>query len=118
MGKKIYDYVLLSIPLYAFVSEKARKKTVLRVFVTALKMIFGSQKVLSFEIKTFTLIWANIFMLPMVWKNPTLEFINCKLMLLGFLPDLLDDSQLVVVMCVHFHPVTKGWQRVLMTLFL
>lgn len=119
MGKKkICEYVLLFIPLYIFVSEKARKKTVLRVSITALKMLFGSQKFLSLEIETFTLIWTNIFMLVVVQQNLPLKFINCKLILLGFLPDVLDDSQHVAVTYVHFRPVTKGWQRVLVTLFL
>lgn len=97
--------------------KKTRKNTVLRVSITALKMLFGSQKILCLEIKTFTLIWDNIFMLVMVQQNISSKFINCKLILLGFLPDVLDDSQYVAVMYVHFHPVTKGWQRVL-TLFL
>jgi len=53
--KNICGYVLLSIPQYNFVSVKAGKKTVLKVS-TALKMLFGSLKILSLGIKTFTLI--------------------------------------------------------------
>jgi len=56
-------------------------------------------------------------MFVMVQQTLPLKFINCKLILLGFLPDVLDDSQHTAVMYVHFHPVTKGWQRVLITLF-
>lgn len=54
----------------------------------------------------------------MVQQNPPLKFINCKLILVGFLPEVLSDSQLLALMYVHFHPVTKGWQRVLIPLFL
>lgn len=57
-------------------------------------------------------------MLVMVQQNPPLKFINCKLILVGFLPEVLSDSQLLALMYVHFHPVTKGWQRVLIPLFL
>lgn len=37
----------------------------------------------------------------------------------GFLPGVQDDSQHAAVRCrEHFHPVTKGWQRVVITLLL
>lgn len=115
-NKKICECVLFSIPPYIFISEKATEKTVLRMSVTALKILFEDQMILSLEIKTSTLIWANIFMLVMVQQNLPLQYLNCKLILLGFVSDVL-DSQHVAVMDLHFHLVTKGWQCVLTTLF-
>lgn len=64
------------------------------------------------------LFWANIFMLVLVQQTLPLQFMNCRLIFGGVLLGEQDDSQHGAVSCGHFHPVTKGWQRVVITSFL
>lgn len=126
MGKKWHGTVILSISLYILVLGKARKMVVLRMSIPPSQLWKCSlgQNNLSLKKKNIyiynnnsnKLLWANNFMLVVIHINLSLKFSNFKLILPGFLPNVLDDSQHVAVMYVHFHSVTNGWQCLLLTL--